>query len=548
MDIMEWTPLMHAARNGEVETVQKLLKSKEKIHLKNMMGANLLTLSAASGNKSVFKMILGEMKNMSAENTVDLSCGLRVAALFGHTDIVQFILNAKCDPNAKDPVSGATALMLATSCGHYSVVRLILAYGALVDSTNVFCQSAIDIAESKQYNDLVELLKTKIEHDSKKFRPNFLMPLEMPKMDYRVKELDTVSGATDILSKTAASPTANKFNFATEELLSPQTTYMTEVPDTGYLSPMTSLQMCGCETYSPGDSIFLSENQACKKTDDKTKQIVSQPGKAVEMERSSNDVRYYLSPHNYHFPKKFEVPKKQEFSRNIEKSIQEEKFQDNFELSYNKMFQYDTCSQPSSPYSPSPNSLSPTSRNVFSRSDPSVIHELNGGTERQKRKKKAFWHVIRRRVRSLAHDKNGYHFYHPYCDSAVSKKNTISSPRIWMDDNLKFKSTEANPEGEKEESTCKMVVSPLSSNVESEKSYKNTPISVQKERPVKSEFKEFLCANGLHHFIDILFEHELDLETFFELRDMDLREIGITSTEDRRKILNIIASQSRYCT
>ncbi|XP_047117939.1 uncharacterized protein LOC124798534 isoform X2 [Schistocerca piceifrons] len=480
MDIMEWTPLMHAARNGEVETVQKLLKSKEKIHLKNMMGA--------------------------------------------------------------------TALMLATSCGHYSVVRLILAYGALVDSTNVFCQSAIDIAESKQYNDLVELLKTKVAHDSKKFRPNFLMPLEIPKMDYRVKELDTVSGATDILSKTAASPTANRFNFATEELLSPQTTYMPEVPDTGYLSPMTSLQMCGCETYSPGDSIFLSENQACKKTDDKTKQIVSQPGKTVEMERSSNDMRYYLSPHNYHFPKKFEVPKKQEFSRNIEKSIQEEKFQDNFELTYNKMFQYDTCSQPSSPYSPSPNSLSPTSRNVFSHSDPSVIHELNGGTERQKRKKKAFWHVIRRRVRSLAHDKNGYHFYHPYCDSAVSKKNTISSPRIWIDDNLKFKSTEANPEEEKEESTCKMVVSPLSSNVESEKSYKNTPISVQKERPVKSEFKEFLCANGLHHFIDILFEHELDLETFFELCDMDLREIGITSREDRRKILNVIASQSHYCT
>ena len=117
------TPLHLAAREGNKEEVELLLKGGAQVDLQNEDGHTALHAAAREGNKGV----------------------------------VELLLEKGADPNCKDK-DGNNALILAADRGHEEVVKLLLKGGAQVDLQNEDGDTPLSIAARKGYEGVVELL------------------------------------------------------------------------------------------------------------------------------------------------------------------------------------------------------------------------------------------------------------------------------------------------------------------------------------------------------------------------------------------------------
>jgi len=117
------TLLMYAARNGNVELLEYLLRTRPNILIKNRYGETSIMLAALQGHLDCVKRLVkaGADINPDGEGWTPLS----YAAFADQTGIVAYLIEQGALVNKRAPNS-MTPLMLAARNGHTRLVQLLL--------------------------------------------------------------------------------------------------------------------------------------------------------------------------------------------------------------------------------------------------------------------------------------------------------------------------------------------------------------------------------------------------------------------------------------
>ena len=117
------TPLMWAAKKGHKAAVECLLASKAKVNERSN-GFTPLLCAAQQSNGEIVQILLKNGANIDAKNN-EGQTALMIAAAQGHKEIVKTFLAHGIHPNEQDD-EGTTALMFAAEQGHTEVLQLLL--------------------------------------------------------------------------------------------------------------------------------------------------------------------------------------------------------------------------------------------------------------------------------------------------------------------------------------------------------------------------------------------------------------------------------------
>lgn len=121
------TPLIHAARQGRLETVEYLLGRGADPSVASNMGATALHHAAGIGHIEIMKILLG--KGVDIESKSESGTPLVWAAGHGQQDAVKLLLehNAKPDTETAD---GITSLLSAVAAGSLPCLEVLIQAGA----------------------------------------------------------------------------------------------------------------------------------------------------------------------------------------------------------------------------------------------------------------------------------------------------------------------------------------------------------------------------------------------------------------------------------
>lgn len=158
------TPLMIAARDGDVEGVKHLLAVGANVNAANNYGVTALMRSAGKGNEEIVSILINAGASVNAVQKSGVTV-LMDAAISGHTETVRRLIKAGANVNAARSViitgvlltqhGGVTALMDAASNGHTEVARLLINAGADVNAKHVWRNPSgyiqVDTALKKAY-------------------------------------------------------------------------------------------------------------------------------------------------------------------------------------------------------------------------------------------------------------------------------------------------------------------------------------------------------------------------------------------------------------
>lgn len=133
------TPLIIAARNGNLDSVKMLLRYKAVIEARGTVkvddqvieGCTPLWAAAATGHLDVVELLIDRSADVDGR-TLTNSTPLRAAAYDGRLDIVSCLVENGADVNARNNFEN-TPLMVACYNGHMSVVTYLIKKGADMD-------------------------------------------------------------------------------------------------------------------------------------------------------------------------------------------------------------------------------------------------------------------------------------------------------------------------------------------------------------------------------------------------------------------------------
>ena len=148
------TLLMLAAREGDAETVEAILKFRPKVAQRNAAGDSALMLATLKGHGDIVDRLL----EAGAPVNHDGWTPLMYAAFEGHLDIVERLLARGADVNALAP-NKSNALMVAARNGHLDVVRRLLKTDVNLEQKNDGGLTADSWAESNANTDIAALIR-----------------------------------------------------------------------------------------------------------------------------------------------------------------------------------------------------------------------------------------------------------------------------------------------------------------------------------------------------------------------------------------------------
>lgn len=127
--VEDCTPLWAAAAAGHLNVVQKLISQKAKVERKDLTGSTPLRAAAQKGHLAIVRRLV---ENGAAVNALkdDGSTALFPACYHGHADVVDFLIRKGADVNIKDK-EDYTALHWATRQGFIAIADKLLSHGAL---------------------------------------------------------------------------------------------------------------------------------------------------------------------------------------------------------------------------------------------------------------------------------------------------------------------------------------------------------------------------------------------------------------------------------
>jgi ankyrin repeat protein len=137
------TALHWAARDGNLEAVQMLLKAGAEVDASNRYGVTALSLAVTGGDPAVVNALLkaGADANRALPEGETI---LMTAARTGNTEIVRALIKAGANPEVHEHYYGETALIWAVAENHAETVAMLLDAGAGVDTRSAPTEFARD--------------------------------------------------------------------------------------------------------------------------------------------------------------------------------------------------------------------------------------------------------------------------------------------------------------------------------------------------------------------------------------------------------------------
>ncbi len=148
------TLLMLAARNGDNQILEILLRNKPNILKINKYGDSALMLAALRGHlQSVTALVAA-----GADTDPVGWTPLIYASFEGHSEIVGYLLTLDIDIDAQS-ANDISALMAASRNGHLEIVKILLEQGADVNLVNQDDKTALGMALAGKHTDIASLLQ-----------------------------------------------------------------------------------------------------------------------------------------------------------------------------------------------------------------------------------------------------------------------------------------------------------------------------------------------------------------------------------------------------
>ena len=123
MDKNGHTPLMEAAKEGDLEGVKDLLRRGADLELKSPKGKTALHYAAANGHAQVVSELLRSGAEIDARDN-EWHTPLMLAAIYGCNHTVQALVNSGADVSART-LSGNTAMVYAENNCHPLALALL---------------------------------------------------------------------------------------------------------------------------------------------------------------------------------------------------------------------------------------------------------------------------------------------------------------------------------------------------------------------------------------------------------------------------------------
>ena len=135
----QMTDLMHAAKNGHLETVEKLICDGVKDSIVNIHGMTALLYAAENSHLEIIKILIAKWRaqhsNINYVNHINGMTTLMYAAENGNLEIIEYIKNYydDIDLNYHNHINGMTAIMYAAKRGHLKVVKFFVENDAHIE-------------------------------------------------------------------------------------------------------------------------------------------------------------------------------------------------------------------------------------------------------------------------------------------------------------------------------------------------------------------------------------------------------------------------------
>lgn len=163
LDKYNTTALMYAARSGRKDIVELLVVNGADPHIITWNDKTALREAVKGGHKEIIKLLL-DVNSKFRERSIDYA--LVEACSKGEEDSVNLLLDRGANPNAKacssdpnGPPIETTPLIQAVIKGGKDMVRLLLDKGANPNIKDGYGYTAEQIAKSKGYKDIVQLME-----------------------------------------------------------------------------------------------------------------------------------------------------------------------------------------------------------------------------------------------------------------------------------------------------------------------------------------------------------------------------------------------------
>jgi ankyrin repeat protein len=119
------TPLMSAARQGDVAAVARMISAGADVNASNAGGATALMFASLNGDPKVTSLLVRAGADTDSKAKLGWTA-LALAAVKGHTEVAEVLLDAGANQGVRDAY-GWTPLMRAVDRRRADVVRLLLA-------------------------------------------------------------------------------------------------------------------------------------------------------------------------------------------------------------------------------------------------------------------------------------------------------------------------------------------------------------------------------------------------------------------------------------
>ena len=160
-DERNWTPLMVAAFNGNLELALLLIKCGSRLSTRDKTGYTPLHWAAYNGHIDMVKMLLEKGAEVDFPSQFGWTA-LMQAATRGQLLVCAYLLFRGADVNASS-TDGWTSLHKAANNGHVEVVKLLLSKGANRFAKYQDGSTPIDLAIKARHLDIVDMLNKHVD-------------------------------------------------------------------------------------------------------------------------------------------------------------------------------------------------------------------------------------------------------------------------------------------------------------------------------------------------------------------------------------------------